>query len=78
MSLWKVDDLATAFLMEQFYTNILQKGLRRDVALRDAQIFIRNLTVGYLRATGWLTTTMIMRLAGEDIGNPEANIETKA
>jgi CHAT domain-containing protein len=37
-SLWKVDDAATAELMERFYRGILQGGLRPAAALREAQI----------------------------------------
>lgn len=40
-SLWKVDDEATAELMKQFYTNLLQKGMRPAEALRAAQDSIR-------------------------------------
>ena len=78
MSLWKVDDLATAVLMEQFYMNMLQKRLARDASLRHAQTFVRDLTIGHLRAAGWLTATMISRLAGEDAGPSGTNVDTKA
>ena len=37
-SLWKVDDLATAELMQRFYTAMLQGGKRPAAALRAAQI----------------------------------------
>ncbi|MGC2328609.1 MAG: CHAT domain-containing protein [Candidatus Sulfotelmatobacter sp.] len=37
-SLWKVDDVATADLMEKFYRGMLQEGLRPAAALRQAQI----------------------------------------
>jgi CHAT domain-containing protein len=37
MSLWKVPDLATSFLMDRLYDNLLTRGLDRDLALRDAQ-----------------------------------------
>ncbi len=40
-SLWKVDDEATAELMRQTYTNMLQKGLTPAAALRSAQNNIR-------------------------------------
>ncbi len=63
MSLWKVLDLATAVLMERFYGNLLTEKLPRDAALRNAQTFVRELTVGQLRAEGWLTEEMVERLA---------------
>ena len=37
-SLWKVDDDATAELMKEFYTQLLQSGLTPAAALRQAQI----------------------------------------
>lgn len=37
-SLWKVDDVATAELMERFYRGMLKEGLRPPAALRQAQI----------------------------------------
>jgi CHAT domain-containing protein len=40
-SLWKVDDEATAELMRQSYTNMLQKGMAPAAALREAQNSIR-------------------------------------
>ncbi|HJQ68561.1 MAG TPA: CHAT domain-containing tetratricopeptide repeat protein [Blastocatellia bacterium] len=40
-SLWKVDDEATAELMRQFYTNMLQKEMTPADALRAAQNSIR-------------------------------------
>jgi len=40
-SLWKVDDEATAELMRQFYTNMLQKGMTPADGLRQAQNSIR-------------------------------------
>jgi CHAT domain-containing protein len=40
-SLWKVDDEATAELMRQTYTNMLQNGMTPAAALREAQNSIR-------------------------------------
>jgi CHAT domain-containing protein len=37
-SLWKIDDLATAELMAEFYRAMEQKGMRPAAALRAAQI----------------------------------------
>lgn len=39
-SLWKVDDSATAALMEEFYRVMLGKGLKPAAALRAAQIHV--------------------------------------
>lgn len=38
VSLWSVDDRATAELMTRFYTAMLKKGLKPATALRTAQI----------------------------------------
>jgi tetratricopeptide (TPR) repeat protein/CHAT domain-containing protein len=65
MSLWRVPDLATAFLMDRLYDNLLARGVDRDLALRDAQRATRDVTVGELRAE-WLSGTMIERLAAGD------------
>jgi len=47
-SLWKVDELATAFLMIKFYENLSQRPRRETgdvaIALNQAQIWLRNLT----------------------------------
>jgi CHAT domain-containing protein len=40
-SLWRVDDEATAELMREFYTNMLQEGMTPAAALRAAQNNIR-------------------------------------
>jgi CHAT domain-containing protein/Tfp pilus assembly protein PilF len=40
-SLWKVDDVATAELMERFYRGMLTGGLRPAEALRQAQLEMR-------------------------------------
>jgi CHAT domain-containing protein/tetratricopeptide (TPR) repeat protein len=68
MSLWKVPDLATGVLMERFYENILNRGLGRSEALRDAQFATRDATIGQLREH-WLSPEVIERLGASD---PEA------
>lgn len=58
LSLWKVDDTATALLMDRFYRNLLGKreGLTgpmdKAAALREAKAWLRGLTVA--EATGRL------------------------
>ncbi|NQU48359.1 MAG: CHAT domain-containing protein [Planctomycetes bacterium] len=37
-SLWKVDDVATAQLMKDFYTNLWEKGMSRGEALHEAKL----------------------------------------
>jgi CHAT domain-containing protein len=37
-SLWKVDDVATSLLMEQFYSNLWSKKMSKLEALRQAQL----------------------------------------
>ncbi len=65
LSLWKVPDLITTFLMERFYDNLLTRGLDRDLALSEAQRCTRDATVAQLKAE-WLTPAMIERLAAGD------------
>jgi CHAT domain-containing protein/tetratricopeptide (TPR) repeat protein len=66
MSLWKVPDLATTFLMDRLYDNLLTRVLHRDLALSEAQRATRDVTVVELRAE-WLSGTMIERLAAGDV-----------
>lgn len=42
VSLWKVDDRATAVLMERFYQSLLKKGRTPAAALREAQLSMWN------------------------------------
>src|SRR5262249_19494225 len=41
-SLWKVDDEATAALMQRFYEHMLKKGLAPAAALRESQLAMLN------------------------------------
>src|SRR5207249_8285747 len=55
LSLWPVDDTATALLMRRFYENLLGKRagleapLPKAVALREAKDWLRRLTADELR-----------------------------
>jgi CHAT domain-containing protein len=54
MSLWKVPDLPTTILMQQFYENLLHKHEPPAVALSNAQSYVR--TVGdsaFARPVNW-------------------------
>jgi CHAT domain-containing protein len=48
-TLWAVDDLSTMLLMERFYQGHLQDGLAIAEALRQAQLWLRDVTAGELR-----------------------------
>jgi CHAT domain-containing protein len=65
MSLWKVPDLATAFLMDRLYDNLLCRGLDRDLALSEAQRCTRDASIAQLKDE-WLSPAMIERLAAGD------------
>jgi len=43
-SLWEVDDQSTSLLMQLFYTNILEGNMKPTIALREAQIRLRDAT----------------------------------
>jgi CHAT domain-containing protein len=45
-SLWEVPDLSTSLLMERFYRNHLSEGMDIAAALREAQVWVRELDVG--------------------------------
>jgi CHAT domain-containing protein len=43
-SLWAVDDVATALLMQRVHRNLYKGGLEKASALREAQIWLRDLS----------------------------------
>lgn len=43
-TLWPVDDLSTAILMEQFYRNYIENGMSPDMALSEAQQWMKEST----------------------------------
>jgi len=63
MSLWRVPDLASAILMQRFYYNLVILNLDRSEALRNAQIYIRDVTVGEIKEQ-WLSKRILKRLSG--------------
>jgi len=73
MSLWKVADLPTAILMTRLYENLIEARMPRDEALRQAQHYLRQLSVGQLRSR-WFNTESVKRLADDD-ANARAAIE---
>ena len=62
MSLWKVADLTTPIIMGRFYDNLLNKKLPRDESLREAQLYLREITIKEIREK-WLTKEMISTLS---------------
>lgn len=60
-SLWQVDDRVTRHLMARFYENLLQKQMRPEKALRQAQLWILNhgSELGELRGPGAITKAPI-------------------
>ncbi|MFB2768332.1 tetratricopeptide repeat protein [Pelatocladus sp. BLCC-F211] len=58
MSLWRVDDFATAILMERFYYYLLQSRLSKAEALKQAKYDVRNMTIAQMRSQ-WLTESAI-------------------
>lgn len=49
MSLWQVNDVSTMLLMGKFFDNLFERRLGRGEALREAQLYVRRLTVGQLK-----------------------------
>ena len=65
MSLWPVSDIATAILMDRFYEALLRRALGRHEALREAQLYLRNLSIADIRRE-WLSEDMISRFSCEN------------
>lgn len=63
-SLWKVDDLATAILMERFYKNLIQLKHGCYEALHNAKLYLRGITIGQMKEGEWLTLELIDELSG--------------
>ncbi|NEO31714.1 MAG: tetratricopeptide repeat protein [Symploca sp. SIO3C6] len=77
MSLWSVPDKATALLMDRFFNN-LQQGLDRASALKEAQNYLRTVTVRELQQFSLgreILEEMISRgtVSGDDLDNQAEN-----
>jgi len=44
-----VDDLSTGLLMQKFYDNVIKHKMGKASAIREAQQYVRNLTVKEIR-----------------------------
>ena len=58
-SLWNQSDLATAVMMEEFYRLYEKEKKTPCHALREAQYYLRNVTIRELKEKGWLNNTDI-------------------
>ena len=47
-TLWEVNDNSSAILMEQFYVNLIEKGMSKLKALSDAKKYVRSMTYAQL------------------------------
>jgi CHAT domain-containing protein len=78
LSLWKVDDTATALLMDRFYRNLagkrdgLDKPMPKAEALAEAKNWLRNLSIDEVSKHTALLTNGVAR--GKD--QPALNIKT--
>ncbi len=48
-SLWAVDDLSTSLLMQRLYKNMLKNKMGKAAALREAQLWVRDMEAGDVR-----------------------------
>lgn len=61
LSLWEVDDFASAVFMEYFYNKIIYEKLPVPKALNDAKRYLRTVTLGKLKKMGWFKLNRIKR-----------------
>ena len=78
LSLWKVDDMATALLMQRFYANLLGRrpGLTAPMpkaeALREAKTWLRTLRRAEVLALTAELSAGVARGKGEKARQPES------
>lgn len=60
ISLWEVDDFASAVMMKRFYENM--KGHSISDSLREAQNYLRKVSIGELKEKGWFDEERIKRV----------------
>ena len=59
-NLWEVDDFASAVFMTRFYNNL--KSMKVSGALRDAKLYLKDITLAELTSDGWFGESRIRRL----------------
>ena len=67
LSIWEADDFASLILMDRFYDNL--SSMPAGQALRDAQHYLRTVTIGELGCAGWFDERRFRRigLVAEDM-----------
>ena len=67
LSIWEADDFASLILMDRFYDNL--SSMPAGQALRDAQRYLRTVTIGELDCAGWFDERRFRRigLVAEDM-----------
>ena len=67
LSIWEADDFASLVLMDRFYDNLV--SMPAGQALRNAQRYLRTVTIGALDEAGWFDPRRLRRigLVAEDM-----------
>ena len=60
LSLWEVDDFASAVLMDYFYHSINGKAI--SDALREAQLYLKEVSIGELAFAGWFEEERVRKI----------------
>jgi CHAT domain-containing protein len=60
LSIWEVDDFAGAVLMDRFFDNLSDMPVAE--ALRNAQLYVRDVTVSELKSDMWFEESRLRRI----------------
>lgn len=66
-NLWNADDFGTAVLMDLFYYQYQVKKLAPPEALRNARQYLRNVTIGDLKAKKWFEYILLNEAISDDM-----------